>query len=640
MFRQVSSVVSHRGAIRIASRHPTAGLINRSRCVTPVLLHCWNESLFAGSKRSNHQYAPFRGVKKGRRVSVTLRKAIYDIQQGTKTGDFDMVESLVRGLKLGEEDGDTMVRETWQPWLYMTSHYAPQKLIDTEWNEYLAWCSEKGLEPLNSDHMLYVKALSRLGRLNDAFEYLENYEKALETDGKRTDGKHKLQARHFGAILESVCDRGEWDLIVEAYERIHSYNLEPLEKHFMVMFDAAMQPNAPKTYKQQILHLILQDLRQTYVYGLTKPLYHQVADFLLDAAIPPAVVFGEDNVVQPDKYSVRHTTITNQGICRNCNQPLERAYMSTDEKAKLLNEIETMMQLDDVHQTHMAHLRVFHEHLRDYGPFNAIVDGMNVGYETMRANHQRPNSSKIFRQIDWSWDRIADCADALLRRKLFPLILVKNHTIQPFRKLLPQQYCDQMDRYLDSDRKRRIPNIYSSDRDYERAAEIVTELMNRHMLFPIPDQASDDFWILFAAVQESSDVVFVSNDQMRDHRQMLSPQGVSALRKWQRIHQCFHKALIPSGVQLYPPFDYDTQIQSDKYGTIHIPPALISADDFHADMVNAPSRTVGDRNLPQNKRTSWLCVEPRTRDGTAVLDLKPLDALDVHNEKVKGEDTN
>lgn len=204
--------------------------------------------------------------------------------------------------------------------------------------------------------------------------------------------------------------------------------------------------------------------------------------------------------VQPmgKQWSVRKTLVGRSGTCFNCNKLLEPVKLTTEERMALCRELHSWMFPKKGNQSPKMPSRAvrrFQRYLNEWGPFDPIVDGMNVGFGT--APQSIFNSNAIVRLVD-----------KLVDEGKRPLVILKEHI-------------------------RDVPTQMMIKWGWEGLEKLETA----GQLYYVSESPYDDIYVMLAALQSDMRVSVVSNDCMRDHRSRLPREIYNIFCKWQRGHQ-------------------------------------------------------------------------------------------------------
>ncbi|MCO5546941.1 hypothetical protein L7F22_000380 [Adiantum nelumboides] len=229
------------------------------------------------------------------------------------------------------------------------------------------------------------------------------------------------------------------------------------------------------------------------------------------------------------KWVTKRTTISTSGVCQSCGETLCTVDLDPEETEKFANSVgELAMQ----RERNPNEFVTFQQWLGKKGPFEAVIDGANIGMYNSALR-------------GFNYNQVATVANAIKARSLIeklPLVVL---------------HCRRT-----SDRGTRSP----------RSQNIIDSWVNRNVLYSTPHGSNDDWYWLYAAVKCKS--LLVTNDEMRDH--LFELLGNNFFPKWKERHQV-RFAFSPHGLELLMPPPYSTIIQESQGGSWHIPQS--GADD-------------------------------------------------------------
>ncbi|KAJ9561338.1 hypothetical protein OSB04_006498 [Centaurea solstitialis] len=219
------------------------------------------------------------------------------------------------------------------------------------------------------------------------------------------------------------------------------------------------------------------------------------------------------------KWRVRRTKMDGKGVCQSCGEKLVSVDLDPLETENFATSLST---LACQRETRADFLR-FQEWLQKHGPFDAVVDGANVGY--------------LKHYFDFNQLKSA----VNLTRKLSPtnrLPLVILHS-------------------------GRVRGQHTGNSRNKTALQQWNE---SGALYVTPQGSNDDWYWLYAAI--SSKCLLVTNDEMRDH--LFELLGTNFFPRWKEKHQV-RLSLGSNGLQFHMPPPYSIVIQESERGRWHIP---------------------------------------------------------------------
>ncbi|CAN1126023.1 Proteinaceous RNase P 1, chloroplastic/mitochondrial [Linum perenne] len=221
------------------------------------------------------------------------------------------------------------------------------------------------------------------------------------------------------------------------------------------------------------------------------------------------------------KWRVSSTTVGPDASCRCCGEKLATIDLDPSETEKFAGSVASIALKSDKDSSFAK----FQKWLDHYGPFEAVVDGANVGLSCY----------KIFMpsKINAIWNGIRK----KLPSKKWPLIVLYNRRVSGM-----------------TGRKRKA---------------LLEKWKDAHALFATPTGSNDDWYWLYAAIKFKS--LIVTNDEMRDHTFQLL--GNDFFPKWKERHQVRFRFDESGPVFCMPP-PYSVVIQESEEGHWHIPIAV------------------------------------------------------------------
>ncbi|CAL1414390.1 unnamed protein product [Linum trigynum] len=223
------------------------------------------------------------------------------------------------------------------------------------------------------------------------------------------------------------------------------------------------------------------------------------------------------------KWRVSFTSIGPDASCRCCGEKLATIDLDPVETENFAESVASIAVKRDKDSSFMK----FKKWLDYYGPFEAVIDGANVGL----SNQTRFMPSKI--------NAVFNGIRQKLPSKKRPLIILHNRRIsgpkmdQPVNKTLVEKW------------------------------------RNADALFATPTGSNDDWYWLYAAIKFKC--LLVTNDEMRDHTFQLL--GNDFFPKWKERHQVRFR-FDETGPIFHMPPPYSVVIQESDKGHWHVPIAV------------------------------------------------------------------
>ncbi|KAB1226631.1 Proteinaceous RNase P 1, chloroplastic/mitochondrial [Morella rubra] len=226
-------------------------------------------------------------------------------------------------------------------------------------------------------------------------------------------------------------------------------------------------------------------------------------------------------------WRVTRTQMDGTGICRTCGEKLVCIDIDPKETQIFASSLTNLA----CHKEVRADFVQFQEWLQQRGPFDAVVDGANVGLTNQHdfSFFQLNNVVKQLRQMSPS--------------KRLPLIILHKNRVTGG----PAQH----------------PNNKKLLESWKKSGA----------LYATPPGSNDDWYWLYAAV--SCKCLLVTNDEMRDH--LFQLLGTSFFPRWKEKHQV-RVSVSRCGLTLHMPPPYSIVIQESETGRWHVP--TITGDDL------------------------------------------------------------
>ncbi|KAL3652080.1 hypothetical protein CASFOL_001761 [Castilleja foliolosa] len=222
-------------------------------------------------------------------------------------------------------------------------------------------------------------------------------------------------------------------------------------------------------------------------------------------------------------WRVVRTGVDEDGVCGSCGEKLvciDIDPMETESFARALAKLASKKEA----KTGFVQ---FQDWLQRHGPFDAVVDGANVGLAYRR--------TFSFSQIK----RVVNQLRQISPLKKMPLVVLHQNRVSGGPALDPNN------------------------------KKLLESWKNASSLYATPVGSNDDWYWLYAAV--SSKCLLVTNDEMRDH--LFNLLGNNFFPRWKEKHQV---RLKPStdGISLHMPPPYSIVIQESELGSWHIPTVI------------------------------------------------------------------
>nr|GMC58781.1 proteinaceous RNase P 1, chloroplastic/mitochondrial-like [Ipomoea batatas] len=220
------------------------------------------------------------------------------------------------------------------------------------------------------------------------------------------------------------------------------------------------------------------------------------------------------------KWTVLRTSVGSDGFCKCCGEQLATIDLDPEETENFAKSVASIASQREKN----LNFQKFQKWLDDHGPFEAVVDGANVGL----FSQGKFQPSKV--------NAVANGIRQMLPSKRSPLIILHNRRVsgdmmrKPSNKALAQKW---------------------------RTADA---------LYETPTGSNDDWYWLYAAIKFRC--LMVTNDEMRDH--LFQLLGNDFFPKWKERHQV-HFGFSEVGPVFHMPPPYSVVIQESEKGHWHIP---------------------------------------------------------------------
>ncbi|KAF5743945.1 proteinaceous RNase P 1 chloroplastic/mitochondrial-like [Tripterygium wilfordii] len=220
------------------------------------------------------------------------------------------------------------------------------------------------------------------------------------------------------------------------------------------------------------------------------------------------------------RMRVEKTVMNEKGVCQSCGEKLVCIDIDPKETENFASSLISLACKREVKGDFIQ----FQKWLQQHGPFDAVIDGANVGL----ANQ----STFSFNQIE----NVVNLIREMIPSKRSPLIILHRSRVTGGPAQHPKN-------------QRRLET-------WTRAGA----------LYSTPLGSNDDWYWLYAAV--SCNCLLVTNDEMRDH--LFQLLGSTIFPRWKEKHQV-HMSVSRMGVSLHMPPPYSIVIQESENGSWHVP---------------------------------------------------------------------
>ncbi|EEE56716.1 hypothetical protein OsJ_06217 [Oryza sativa Japonica Group] len=247
------------------------------------------------------------------------------------------------------------------------------------------------------------------------------------------------------------------------------------------------------------------------------------------------------------KWTISHSHIDRNGACLACGEKLT----IIDLDPKETEDFATLVAKLAIKRERRSNFDNFQKWLEKHGPFDAVVDGANVGL----FSHKHISLS-LYLFLTGQINIVADVIRQRFQSRKLPLIVVHN-------------------RHLTGERMQKPSN-----------RKLVEKWKLSNAIYATPTGSNDDWYWLYAAIR--CKCLMVTNDEMRDHTFQLLERDF--FPKWKERHQVRFN-FEDSCVTLQMPPPCSVVIQESENGQWHIP-------------------VVSEEGSLEKDRT-WLCVTRR-----------------------------
>ncbi|XP_027175263.1 uncharacterized protein LOC113774829 [Coffea eugenioides] len=230
------------------------------------------------------------------------------------------------------------------------------------------------------------------------------------------------------------------------------------------------------------------------------------------------------------RWTVSRTSVGSDGLCRCCGEKLVTIDLDPAETEHFARSVTSLA----IQRDKNSNFEKFQKWLDYYGPFEAVVDGANIGLYTQR----KFKPSKV--------NAVVNGLRQMLPSKKWPLIVLHN------RRLTGDKMNEPVNRAL------------------------IEKWKNADALYATPTGSNDDWYWLYAAIKFKC--LIVTNDEMRDH--LFQLLGNDFFPKWKERHQV-HFSFSETGPVFHMPPPCSIVIQESEKGHWHIP--VVSEIETHGE---------------------------------------------------------
>uniref|UniRef100_A0A1J3D0P1 ribonuclease P n=1 Tax=Noccaea caerulescens TaxID=107243 RepID=A0A1J3D0P1_NOCCA len=339
--------------------------------------------------------------------------------------------------------------------------------------------------------------------------------------------------RSYGPALFGFCKKGDAEKAYEVDAHMVESEVVPEEPELTALLKVSMDTkNADKVYET------LQRLRDL-VRQVSKSSFDMIEEWFNSEAAAKAGVKKwdvkkiRDGVVSvgggwhgqgwlgTGKWNVTRTEMDENGVCKCCKEKLVCIDINPVETENFAASLTRLACEREV----KASFNQFQEWLARHGPFDAVIDGANMGLVNQRNLNffQLNNIVNRCRQISPS--------------KRLPLVILHKS------------------------------RVHGGPATYPKNRALLEKWKNAGALYATPPGSNDDWYWLYAAV--SCRCLLLTNDEMRDH--LFQLLGNSFFPRWKEKHQVRISVSRENGLKLHMPPPYSIVIQESEDGTWHVP---------------------------------------------------------------------
>ncbi|AEC08652.1 Proteinaceous RNase P 1, chloroplastic/mitochondrial [Arabidopsis thaliana] len=339
--------------------------------------------------------------------------------------------------------------------------------------------------------------------------------------------------RSYGPALFGFCRKGDADKAYEVDAHMVESEVVPEEPELAALLKVSMDTkNADKVYKtlQRLRDLVRQVSKSTFDM-IEEWFKSEVATKtgvkkwdvkkIRDAVVSGGGGWHGQGWLGTGKWNVKRTEMDENGVCKCCKEKLVCIDINPVETETFAASLTRLACEREV----KANFNQFQEWLERHGPFDAVIDGANMGLVNQR--------SFSFFQL--------------------------NNTVQRCQQISPSKRLPLV--ILHKSRVNGGPATYPKNR------ALLEKWKNAGALYATPPGSNDDWYWLYAAV--SCKCLLVTNDEMRDH--LFQLLGNSFFPRWKEKHQVRISVTREDGLKLNMPPPYSIVIQESEDGTWHVP---------------------------------------------------------------------
>ncbi|KAJ6798489.1 antiporter/ drug transporter/ transporter [Iris pallida] len=348
--------------------------------------------------------------------------------------------------------------------------------------------------------------------------------------------------RSYGPALFGFCKKGDFLNAHEVENHMEANGIVPEESELA----ALLKVNADSERGEDV-YRVLQRMR-----GLVRRVTEETAGpveewFRSDAAEGVGVEEWDEGKVREGvrkggggwhgvgwlgkgRWNVGRSEMDGDGVCRTCGEKLVCIDIDPVETREFASSLANLACQREVRTDFVG----FQEWLDRHGPFDAVVDGANVG---------------LYSQHNFSFFQLNSVVNGLRQMspsKKLPLVILHSRRVK------------------------------GGPADTPNNKRLIESWRRAGALYTTPNGSNDDWYWLYAAVSCGS--LLVTNDEMRDH--LFELLGTSFFPRWKEKHQVrlTYGKHGKQGPNFHMPPPYSIVIQESERGSWHIP--TVSGDDI------------------------------------------------------------
>ncbi|XP_031623922.1 uncharacterized protein LOC116341153 isoform X2 [Contarinia nasturtii] len=268
------------------------------------------------------------------------------------------------------------------------------------------------------------------------------------------------------------------------------------------------------------------------------------------------------NVLERHGHHAKTTNINLSGTCNMCKNQLEVVRTLTNAEFNILQTefMNNVVKGADIYQnTTPEEWDSFEQMIQKNGPFDIVIDGLNVSYQANLNNVQANGLSKLSLSNDYYKSpcsySLADAAKQLIDEGRRVLVIGKKHM-----------------------------KVWSTMEDIRQIATV----------FLVENDSNDDIFLLYAAIYSGENACILTRDHMRNHKHAIGEEYDELFKLWQQEHWYSFEFSQSGSIELVKPIQYKMYIHKvDEFW--HVP---FEAKD------NVVSNIWKNYELPEN----WACI--------------------------------